>query len=306
MECNPVNILLIEDSPVEVALIKAMLSKAGQGQSSSPEWELSYAVDLSTGLAMLHGHHLILLDLSLSDSNGLDTLVRVRNSELDLPVIVLTGHDDEALALEAMQLGAQDYLVKGRFDSQVLSRSIRYALKRHNILRQLALVDELTGLYNRRGLTTLGEQYVKLAQRRKQPFLVFYADMDGLKNINDRCGHQKGSQAIRAVAEILRATFRASDIIARLGGDEFAVIASDAEPSGVDALIERLNRGIVAKNAEHPSDYQLSLSIGYAASLNGEALLATLLDAADDAMYEEKRRRKQALRAQREAAPADS
>jgi diguanylate cyclase (GGDEF)-like protein/PAS domain S-box-containing protein len=156
-------------------------------------------------------------------------------------------------------------------------------------MRTLSLTDELTGLYNQRGFLALAEQQLRSAQRTGQTFSLLYADMDGLKQINDTYGHQEGSQALRQLAEILRRSFRGADTIARIGGDEFAILVADTTPSNVEIPLVRLQELLLYYNLREFHDYQLSLSIG-AVCVNpvDGCSIADLLMKADQAMYENK------------------
>lgn len=287
---NAIHILLIEDSRVEARLMQAAFAKIEK--PNSQRFQLHCRETLADGLARLSqgGIDLVLLDLTLPDAEGLETLVRVREQELDTPVIVLTGLDDEALADGALKQGAQDYLVKGQFGGQLLIRAIRYAIERHRLLRSLSLLDDMTGLYNRRGFMALAEQQHKLARRNDKEMLIIYADMDGLKAINDGFGHLEGSQAITQSAEILRNTFRSSDIVSRLGGDEFAVLAVDATDADAQRLIARLYENIHKYNLKSNKPYALSLSTGISRlTKDNQSSIEELLIKADEAMYEQKR-----------------
>jgi len=174
----------------------------------------------------------------------------------------------------------------------LLIRTARHAIREcmaQEELRNLALTDELTGLYNRRGLFALAGQQLKLARRNHQCALLFFADLDGLKQINDRLGHFEGDIAIRRVARILRDTFRDSDIVARLGGDEFAILANEASLDSQKDIWRRLKQNLSAEGSRDPR-YSFSLSVGVARFDPRSALtLNDLLEYADQAMYEVKR-----------------
>ena len=167
---------------------------------------------------------------------------------------------------------------------------------REEMLRDLSLHDDLTGLYNRRGLLALAEQLVREAERQRRGFDVVFADLDGLKRINDTLGHPEGDRAIRDAARLIRASFRDSDVVARLGGDEFAVLVRN-DPTyggdaaaGVEAATARLREAVARHNATEDRPYELSLSLGFSgydpAAPRG---IESLLDAADQAMYAQKR-----------------
>ena len=157
-------------------------------------------------------------------------------------------------------------------------------------LRSLALIDELTGLYNRRGFTNLAMQHLKLAQRTKRNSLLLLIDVDKLKHINDTFGHPEGDQTLVDVADILRGTFRTSDLIARIGGDEFAMIAIEAHKDSGNLLTERLQEKLNGHNAQPNRRYQLSLSVGVAClDPDSQKSFEDLMAAADRALYECKR-----------------
>jgi len=156
-------------------------------------------------------------------------------------------------------------------------------------LRSLSLTDELTGLCNRRGFLTLAQQQLTLANRTKGEVLLLYGDLDDLKWINDNLGHHEGDRALIETADILKNTFRESDIIARIGGDEFAVLMLEAPVSSAEALITRLREKLDAHNAKRDG-YKLSISVGIA-HYNPESnyTIDKLLVEADKLMYEQKR-----------------
>lgn len=153
------------------------------------------------------------------------------------------------------------------------------------VLWELALIDDLTGLHNRRSFMLLAEQALKEAVRAQRPLIALFLDVDGLKAINDTHGHAAGDRALRLVAGALRAACRESDIVGRLSGDEFAVVL--AEANELDGLEGRV-RSRVAQAAEHV-EYPLSVSIGVALCPPGEqCTLAEIFERADQAMYAEK------------------
>jgi diguanylate cyclase (GGDEF)-like protein/PAS domain S-box-containing protein len=159
-------------------------------------------------------------------------------------------------------------------------------------LRTLALVDELTGLYNRRGFITLAERQLSLARRKKQPLVLIAADVDGLKDINDQYGHAVGDQALVAAAGVLRQTYREADIVARLGGDEFTVFPLEAASDSTAMLVDRLQTNLQKYNARRQREFTLSMSTGVAV-LEGELSkdVQQLLSEADSQLYQQKRER---------------
>src|SRR5918992_2283477 len=159
-------------------------------------------------------------------------------------------------------------------------------------LRTLALVDDLTGLYNRRGFVTLAERQLSLARRKRQSLVLIAADVDDLKGINDRFGHATGDQALVAAAGILRQTYREADIVARLGGDEFTVFPLEASTESAAMLVERLDANLRRFNEKRQYEFTLSMSTGIAL-LEGELSkdVQQLLSEADSQLYQQKRER---------------
>jgi diguanylate cyclase (GGDEF)-like protein/PAS domain S-box-containing protein len=145
----------------------------------------------------------------------------------------------------------------------VISKDISRIKAMEAKLRTLSLTDELTGLYNRRGFFTVGEQLLKQSRRQKTGIFVVYADVDDLKEINDKWGHREGDMALIHTAAVLRGTFRESDIIARIGGDEFVVLAMEIAKTGAEKLKNRLQSILNTHNAKNRR-YKLLLSTGIA------------------------------------------
>jgi diguanylate cyclase (GGDEF)-like protein/PAS domain S-box-containing protein len=164
-------------------------------------------------------------------------------------------------------------------------------LKRSNEkLKSLSLRDDLTGLHNRRGFFTLGQQQMQIAKRLKKNLVLLYLDVDGLKSINDAYGHAAGDRVLVDVAALLRATLRETDVIGRLGGDEFAVLAMRTKMGGDKALLRRLEGTIQAHNTGHPVRRRLSLSTGLVCFDPARfSSLEDFLEHADFLMYKQKR-----------------
>jgi diguanylate cyclase (GGDEF)-like protein len=161
-------------------------------------------------------------------------------------------------------------------------------------LRYLALTDDLTCLYNRRGFFAAATQQLKLAGRNVQGLSLFFCDVDNLKEINDSYGHREGDVALIRVAESLEQTFRGSDILARLSGDEFAVLALEASSENHQAILRRLEASLKKSDAQE-SRYDLSLSVGVARFEPKKPVsLGELMVRADQDMYEQKRGKQKA------------
>src|SRR6267154_3501386 len=181
----------------------------------------------------------------------------------------------------------------GRMKKLVM-RAVHCAAKQYMLqaeLGNLALTDELTGLCNRRGFMAIAERQLKIGHRTGRGILLFFLDIDGMKEINDSFGHGEGDLALKRVAKALKLTFRDSDVIARLGGDEFAVLAIEASDNSESAIRARIAEDLKAVSSGE-TRFALNLSLG-AVRINNcsNASIGEWMVRADQAMYEQKRRR---------------
>lgn len=290
LDDRPIKVLLIEDNPGDIRLIQLHLE-----EQADAAIELQTCGRLDEGVERLRTDRvdLVLLDLNLPDSQGVETLFTLIDAEYQVPVIVVSGMSDQELAVRAVRMGAQDYLIKGPSLGAILVRSIRHALERHRlymIQHELSLRDELTRLYNRRGLELLAQQQLRLSKRREEPVSVLLADVDQLKVINDELGHAEGDRALQDVARVMGLTFRSSDVLARYGGDEFVVLAIDTHFEDEHRLVERWQQEMASYLASVERRYSLSLSIGIATSrIDVDDTIQALIARADRAMYRSKR-----------------
>jgi len=291
MELEVIRVLMIEDSPDAVRLVREELKDA-QGD----KFELACEGRLSEGLERIEKGNIdvILLDLSLPDSQGYDTFAQVHLHTPNIPIVVLSGDNNESLAVKTVQAGAQDYLIKGEWSIGRTVRSIYYAIERQrtmDALRSVLFVDKLTGLRNRGGLFILAEQQMNIANRTKSGLFVIFVDLNDMKMINDTMGHQEGDHALIEAASIFKETFRTSDIIARIGGDEFVIISIETHKGRAADIIEaRLRENIRIHNAERSRRYKLSMSVGISYyDPENPVSFNELLSSADKKMYEQKR-----------------
>lgn len=212
----------------------------------------------------------------------------------------LSGVNQEFASLlqEACALPNGAVSSQRRSMSEILVNAVRCATKQYILLAELgdlALVDELTGLYNRRGFMAIAERQLKVGRRSGKGMLLFFIDVDDLKHINDSYGHSEGDQALRRTAQALEMTFRDSDVIARIAGDEFAVLAIEAADHSETTIRSRLCEDLKSISADE-SRYSISLSMGVARFKRRDSSpIGELMARADKAMYEEKRHRSRRL-----------
>ncbi len=281
-------VLLIEDNEADAELIKAYLSEI-------PETRVVHEGRLSAALTRLEeeSFRVIISDLALPDARGLDSILRLQNLAGDTPLIVLSGLADDELAVQAVQLGAQDYLVKSSSDAGLLRRSIHQAEERKRSERNLARLahfDPLTGLVNRARFREELGRTIARAQRKEERFAVLYIDLDGFKPINDQHGHTAGDALLAEVSQRFRAAVRNYDTVARLGGDEFAAILDNiAEPEEATLVADRMLR-LVSQSFDYQGvSLEVTASIGIAVYPDAADTGQGLLKIADEQMYRAKR-----------------
>lgn len=291
-----IKVLLIEDNPGDARLIQEVLS-----ETANLNFELIWVDQLESGIELVTKDvfNVVLLDLSLPDSHGMETIIGFRAKAPAIPIVVLTGLDDEEVAINAVQHGAQDYLIKGQVNSAVILRSLRYAIERHRLqgeLYNLSIIDELTNLYNRRGFFTQAQQYMNANAQEGKGFYLIVGDLDGMKQINDTYGHHMGDLALIDTANILKEVFSDSDIIARMGGDEFTVILPDtfgySLPLDVveQEFIMKIQQRLRSFNLDSGRIYRLSISLGlYHYNSTKPVSLGELIIQADQRMYTNKK-----------------
>jgi len=295
------SILIVEDEGIVAQDLMEALTRLGYricGVAS----EGTQAVAMATQLQP----ELVVMDVSLrGEIDGIQA-ARLMHEQAHVPIIFLTGHRDSETLQRAVLTGPLGYLIKP-FQEDELRCAIEVAIHKHRseqqvrerekelrrsaeLLQNLSLIDELTQLRNRRGFFELAQQALKVAQREHYAMGVFFMDLNGLKRINDTLGHQAGDQALRDTAEVLRATFRSSDILARIGGDEFVAMAHVHSTQDLHARAGRLREHLQIFNQTHRRPYPLNISVGMTlVDIPTEEDLESLLARADAAMYIEKR-----------------
>jgi diguanylate cyclase (GGDEF)-like protein len=289
-------VLLVEDNPGDAHLLREMFNE--QDWRST---ELMRVECMSAAEAYLAEHvvDIILLDLGLPDARGLEAIRRAHAAAPGVPLVVLTGLEDESLAVQALQLGAQDYLMKGQIEARGLLRALRYAVERKtmeraalSMSRQMAHsaeLDFLTGLPNRMLLNDRVGQAIALAKRHMKKVAVLFLDLDGFKHINDSLGHPTGDKLLQSVAKRLVDCIRGSDSVSRQGGDEFVVLLLDLEQAEDAAVTARRMLEAVAQphSIDH-HDLHVTASIGVSIYPDDGLDADTLIKNADTAMYQAK------------------
>lgn len=292
MANNEINVTLIEDDPDDIYLFKQSLKQ-------DERIDKSITVFNSIGEFLTSNHDatdVLVLDLGLPDSQGLKTVVTVSNSVPNVPIIVLTGTDSNDIGEQAIQLGAQDYIPKSELCHSLISRSIRFSIERNGLLakmRNMALVDPLTLLYNRAYFTERLEQQISIAARNKDCFAIMMVDLDGFKEVNDTLGHHAGDQVLSQFSARMRSKTRQSDLIARYGGDEFILLLTsintekDCEQSAHNKL-QCCSESFLVFSQDQVHKVNIGMSVGLAIFPDDGTTPTALLEHSDEAMYKVK------------------
>lgn len=224
---------------------------------------------------------------------GCPCLRTLTSNKKDIAVIPFPSPEEKQRWLEIVTFPLLDSRSLQTTGILELARDITERKMLEEDLRSLSLFDELTGLYNRRGFFTLAEQQLKVADRMKREMFLLFIDFDGLKSINDTLGHNEGSQALIDTANIMRETFRESDILGRIGGDEFIVLAIEPADSDITLFRIRLQNAVDSFNSRGARRFLISLSAGVARyAPDSHYSLRDLIAHADSLMYKEKQTKK--------------
>jgi diguanylate cyclase (GGDEF)-like protein len=289
MKSDQIKVLLIEDNSDDVRLIQRLLA-----QVNLDGFKLTHAngVDKAVRELQRKAYDVVLTDIAMTDSDALETIRRIQSVRKDIPIVILTSHDDESTAIEIMQEGAQDYLIKGQGDGHLIARALRHAIERkHAELRLMHVThyDSLTGLANRALFQNRLDHALAVAKRRKHLAALLVLDLDRFKGINDTLGHHAGDQLLVLVAERLRGCVRESDTVARLGGDEFTVILNDVTSAEEVAVVARKVLAALAVSfLLEGHEVYVTPSIGITLYPHDGVTSTGLLKNADAAMYQAK------------------
>ncbi|MFK8031320.1 MAG: putative bifunctional diguanylate cyclase/phosphodiesterase [Gammaproteobacteria bacterium] len=283
------DVLLVEDDTHYAKLVQRTLAR----QKHLP-FQLTTVGTLAAALSRLERERfdVILVDLNLPDAKGIESVERIALARNRVPAIVLSNNADEELAIQVIQAGAQDYLVKGPEGLSSLHRTIRYAIERKSAefrLKQLASYDSLTNLANRQELYFQMEKACAHADRHGDMLALFLFDLDRFKLVNDCHGHHAGDALLRAFAKQLEASIRTGDTASRLGGDEFAVVLEGlpnkaSASAWAEKVMERLSKPFEFEG----NKFSMSASVGCALYPAHGNDVETLMHSADIAMYKVK------------------
>lgn len=291
------DILIIDDDAVDrMAAIRTLKNS----RLHIDQVDQTSSADEGIRLASNHKYDVILLDYQLPPSNGIEVLRELRgNNDFSTSVVMLSHSNDEELALNCIEAGAQDFVMKSEITVTRLKRAILMSAERHSLeqqvreshvqMRRLAEMDALTGLSNRYFFDEALKDAIPRSERAGKNLALVLLDLDKFKNINDTLGHQAGDYFLKEVARRLEKPVREGDKLCRLGGDEFAILVHNLnKPDQIHLLIDR-----IFKSLTEPVDFEgnlleITASIGVATYPDCATDPVGLMKCADVAMYRSK------------------
>ena len=254
-----------------------------------PRLRVASVCSLTELLALVAEHKpdVLVLDLSLPEGEGLEALRRVQALSPGLPVLIFAAPAERDIAQRALETGASDYLLKGHIDHRSLLRALQCILwRRHEAAQaqQGGLMDELTGLFTRDAFLRLAVRHFDEARRQDATLAMLCLNVQDLEHVNREQGQREGDRVLFDTAELLRKSFRRTDLIGRTGGDEFAVLAVDAAEPSAPILRQRVERRVQALNqsAQRPLPVSLDIGVRLARPARGGSLQDLFLDAEAD------------------------
>lgn len=308
MQLKKMKILVVDDDPFVRDLVGYILESDG--------YQVVKAKNGAEAVNFTSTHpeeiHLIISDMNMDRMDGIELIRILRKNEQnkDIPIIVLTVNHEVSVALEAINSGADDYLLKDENIQETLLYSIQGVMEKHELKKQnmalmeelekknrelekIAFIDGLTGIPNRRYFDDKLREEWNRALISSLPFSMIMIDIDYFKNYNDTCGHLEGDSCLKEVAEALKdAAARSLDFIARYGGEEFIAIFPGSDEEGSKKIAEAMQRNLADRKIPHPASAVsdvITVSIGYGTTYPAEgALPEDFVESVDKALYRAK------------------
>lgn len=295
MSNGEIKVLLVDDDEEDIQLIRKVLGKIDHVKYKT-EWHSTF--EEAVKIILRGEHDVYLVDYHLGAETGLDLIKLALEKGCNEPIILMTGQGNRTIDLEAMKLGAADYLNKNEITPPLLERSIRYSIDRKKAeekLREMSFRDVLTGLANRRYFDEVFERELGRCQREERPLSLILIDIDYFKPFNDNYGHLEGDRCLQAVSDVIGGCIkRPGDLVARYGGEEFAVILPETGRSGALEIAEEMRLTVQSLKIPHKGSTvtgcsDLTMSAGVAVMNSKEvSTSADLIRKADEALYKAK------------------
>ena len=293
MAINGFRILHVEDDYTDALLMRELINETPH----QTIFDVTHVDSLRDALNQMQSAQFdaVLLDLNLKDVTGNDNILAIKGENPDIPVVVLSGLDSDSAALNAIDCGAQEYVIKGLCTGRTVRHAICSSIKRKAVERKFykeANYDELTNLTNRRFFMDYLDMALDKSRRWERTETIMFIDLDHFKPINDTYGHDAGNFALKTAAKRMKNTLRETDMMCRYGGDEFTVLLDNRADDSQEIAGHIAQKLINALNEPCEFDGQpitLSASIGIAMYPCHGNNAASLIKSADLAMYEAKK-----------------
>lgn len=267
----------------------------------SEDYQVLTAKNGQEGMDQFHSNHpdLVITDVKMPVKNGLEVLKEIKDSEPDVDVIILTGHSDEASAIDFLRNGAYDYLAKPLENIDVLLTAVSRALEKRKLelknkqlvkkLADMAIRDPLTGLYNYRHMHTCLDEEIVRSKRYRNTFCTLMLDIDHFKAVNDTYGHPFGDHVLKKLSEIAIENVRSADRLYRCGGEEFFIIMPETSSKEAFSVTQRLMEAIRSHRFEcdgHQTKITVSMGGSFYPDQSKDKM--ELIKLADKALYRAK------------------
>lgn len=283
-------ILVVDDDEIDRMAVKRALKKA------TKPIDIHMATSFTDATKILRSEQFdcLLFDYRLGGQSGLHLIQEIQNEGLSqAPIVMLSGIDDEAIVLNCLKEGAQDYLLKSEITTHSLMRAIRYAQERKQItlqMRFLAQHDSLTGLASRGLFIDSVKRAILRAAREESLFAIIFIDVDNFKSVNDTLGHEAGDDLLTTISHRIQSTIRRQDIVGRLGGDEFSILIEGvAQQSSLIKISQQLLNAVREPVIIYNKTIHTSISLGIATYPTCSNDASALIKCADLAMYKAKK-----------------
>ena len=299
-------ILVVDDEASLRGVLSDLLTEAGYSVETAESGEQALEKFRASGF------HIVLTDIRMQKMSGIDLIRHIRAMRSETEVVVMTSNASIETAIEALRLGAYDYLMKPFDDLETVLVLIKRAVdkvrlvienrtlledlqkkneeleKLNRAIRELAIRDGLTGLYNYRYFEEMLRAEIARSARHKRNFCLLMIDVDHFKNYNDRQGHLMGDEILRGIGRILSDRSRRTDIVARYGGEEFVVVLPETPKEAAVRVAEELRLRIenfpFQKGEAQPLG-KVTISVGLAQFPDDAADAHGLIERADQALY---------------------